>query len=71
MKYEVNIAQANGLNWNGTELKYLHWARVTLQADTDAQALAKLKVLRESFPSPDWSLRLTRWEPAVGRVLGA
>lgn len=47
MEYEINVAKPNGMNWNGTEIQYVHFFRV----QTDYGKYEEVyKELKAKFP---------------------
>lgn len=65
--YEVNIAKAAGVLWNG-DTRWVHFAKVELGQDFEENARVKFEELCIRFPSPEWRLTLSRVE-CFGKTL--
>lgn len=60
--YELNVARAEGRNWNNSGPKYVHFCRIELGTGMPEQMEAKAAAIAARFPSPEFQCTLTYWE---------
>jgi len=58
--YRINVARYDGMNWNGTERKYVHHFRVLITDRPDAEQVTK--DLRARFLEPEFQITVTYWD---------
>lgn len=64
--YAINVAEANGVGWNG-ETKY-KWFCTIEAGDSQAHAQRVAETVAKAFPVPDYSILLQKRDSSVSIV---
>lgn len=60
--YKLNISRKCAQDHIDGSPRYEHFAQVSLAYITEKQAIARSSTFKEKFPSPEYQLRLTKWQ---------
>lgn len=58
--YRINVAKANGRNWDNSGPRYLHFFATEVRDLINAKQVHA--ELLAAFPAPEYSISVTRWE---------
>ncbi len=57
----INVARAEGRNWNGTGPQYVHFFDTEIGAPS-ARTLGVIDEITRAFPAPQYHVSITEWQ---------